>query len=191
MPLQFLAALTRRRLIGGAGALSLLPVADRSAQAAAPSAVDASAIAQPLRTEFVLEVRAEIAPAVVIGPSSQGIRRLIPITGGSFEGPRVRGVVVPGGADWQLERPDGVTSVEAKYTLKASDGTLLSVTNRGIVVPATATAGAPASGYVRTVPEFEVPSGTHDWLNRSIFVGSLDATQFKQGRVIVRVFRVI
>jgi hypothetical protein len=189
MPLQFIAALTRRRLIGGAGALGLLPAAERPAQAAAPAAAPLPRVDQPLRTEFVLEVRAEIAPAVVIGPGSQGMQRLIPITGGSFEGPRVRGVVVPGGGDWQLVRPDGVTTVEAKYTLKASDGTLLSVTHRGIVIPATS--GAAASAHVRTVPEFEAPSGTHDWLNRSIFVGSLDASQVRQGHVIVRVFRVI
>lgn len=191
MGVGFFAGLTRRRLLGAAGALTFLPAtATPAGAAAAPAPAAASqGETQPLRTEFVLEIRAEIAPAVSIGPSAYGTRRLIPITGGTFEGPRLRGAVVPGGADWQLERPDGVTSVEAKYTLKAGDGTLVSVTNRGLIVPPVA--GAPAVSYIRTVPEFEAPIGAHDWLNKAVFVGSLDASQFRQGRVLIRVFRVI
>ncbi|MET0290787.1 MAG: DUF3237 domain-containing protein [Steroidobacteraceae bacterium] len=189
MARDFLAGLTRRRLIGGAGAVALAPAAGRAGQAAAPAAAGPPGESQPLRTEFVLEIRAGIGPAVEIGPGSNGIRRLIPITGGTFEGPRLRGAVIPGGADWQLQRPDGVTAVEAKYTLKAGDGTLVSVTNRGIIVPT----GAAAAGdnYIRTVPEFEVAVGPHDWLNKAVFVGSLDASRFRQGSVVVRVFRVI
>jgi hypothetical protein len=183
----FLAALTRRRLLGGAGALTLLPAS--AVPAAAPPAANPPGESLPLRTEFVLEIRAEIAAALQVGPSAYGVRRLIPITGGTFEGPRLRGVVLSGGADWQLERPDGVTAVEAKYTLKAGDGTLVSVTNRGIIVPPVA--GETAAPYVRTVPEFEAPMGAHDWLNKAVFVGSLDASQFRQGRVLIRVFRVI
>jgi hypothetical protein len=184
----FLAALTRRRLLGGAGALTLLPVAARAATPPAPSAADPPGESLPLSTEFVLEIRAEIGAALQVGPSAYGTRRLIPITGGTFDGPRLRGAVVSGGADWQLERPDGVTTVEAKYTLKVGDGTLVSVTNRGIIVPP---AGAEAMPYVRTVPEFEAPIGAHDWLNKAVFVGSLDASQFRQGRIRIRVFRVV
>lgn len=191
MGVGFLAGLTRRRLLGAAGALTFLPAkASTAAAAAAPApAVASQGETQPLRTEFVLEIRAEIAPTVSIGPSAYGTRRLIPITGGTFEGPRLRGVVVAGGADWQLERPDGVTSLEAKYTLKAGDGTLVSITNRGLIVPPMP--GAAAVSYIRTVPEFEAPIGAHDWLNKAVFVGSLDASQFRQGRVLIRVFRVI
>lgn len=180
-------AMTRRRLLGSAGALSLLPAA--RVPAAAPPAAGPPGETSPLRTEFVLEIHASIAPALTIGPSGDGVKRLIPITGGTFEGPRLRGEIIPGGADWQVDRPDGVTEVEARYTLKAGDGTLVSVVNRGLIVAGPTATGEPR--YVRTVPEFEAPVGPHDWLNKAIFVGSLDASQVRQGRVIIRVFRVI
>jgi hypothetical protein len=180
-------AMTRRRLLGGAGALSLLPI--RGIAAPAPAAAGTPGEAAPLRTEFVLEIHASVAPTMTIGPSAEGVKRLIPITGGTFEGPRLRGEILPGGADWQVDRPDGVTEAEARYTLRTGDGALISVVNRGLIVAGAAAGGAP--GYIRTVPEFEAPVGQHDWLNKSVFVGSLDASQFRQGRVIVRVFRVI
>jgi hypothetical protein len=189
--MDILSAVTRRRLIGAASALTLAPVvsAQSSSRTPVPVAARVPGESSPLRTEFVLEIRADIAAALSIGPSPSGTRRLVPITGGTFEGPRLRGVVVPGGADWQLVRPDGVTSVEARYTLRAGDGTLVSVINRGLIVPMEE--GGQSGVYVRTVPEFEAPSGPHDWLNKAVFVGSLDASQFRRGRVLVRVFRVI
>jgi len=192
MSLGFLAALSRRRLLGGAGAMALLPAgAPGAATPASPAPSSGGAGIDPTlppKTELVLTIRADITPAVTIGPSAQGVRRLIPIVGGSFTGPRLSGVIVPGGADWQLERPDGVTTVEAKYTLKAEDGTLVSVTNRGIIVPP---GGNTPATYVRTVPEFEAPMGLHDWLNKAVFVGSLDSSNFRQGYVVIRVFRVV
>lgn len=194
MSFGFLAALSRRRLLGGAGAFALLPSAgSRAANSTAMAANDLPAIAAgdgspSLKTELVLEIRAQVAATVQVGQSDQGFRRLIPITGGTFSGPRLSGVVMPGGTDWQLERPDGVTALEAKVTLQASDGTRLSVTNRGMIVPAVA--GSSPAVCVPTVPEFEVPMGAHEWLSKSVFVGSLDASRFREGQVLIRVFRV-
>jgi hypothetical protein len=129
--------------------------------------------------EFVFEVRAEVAAPLVIGPSSHGLRRVVPILGGSITGPRLNGRVVPGGADWQYVRPDGVLSVEAKYTLEADDGTLIMVTNRGmrhgppeVIERIGRGEDVPSSAYyVRTVAEFEAPIGVHDWMNRALFIG--------------------
>jgi hypothetical protein len=129
--------------------------------------------------EFVFEVRARVAPPLVVGPSSKGLRRIVPILGGSFDGPRLQGTVVPGGADWQYVRPDGVLSIEARYTLQADDGSLISVTNRGmrhgpaaIIERITRGETVPAdSYYFRTVAEFEAPVGPLDWLNKGLFVG--------------------
>src|SRR4029078_12406294 len=70
-------------------------------------------------------------PRVVV-QSTQGLRRVVPITGGTFAGPAIRGRVVPGGADWQYVRPDGVLALAPKYTLKTSDIVLVMVTNRGV-----------------------------------------------------------
>ncbi len=129
--------------------------------------------------EFVFEVRARVAAPLIVGPSSRGLRRVVPILGGSFEGPRLKGIVVPGGADWQYVRPDGVLSVEARYTLQAEDGSLISVTNRGmrhgpaeIIERIFRGESVPAdSYYFRTVGEFEAPVGPLDWLNKGIFLG--------------------
>jgi len=129
--------------------------------------------------EFVFEVRADVAAPLVIGPSSHGLRRVVPILGGTVSGPRLSGRVVPGGADWQYVRPDGVLSAEAKYALEADDGTLIMVTNRGIrhgppeVIERLGRGeDVPASAYYfRTVAELEAPIGAYDWMNKALFIG--------------------
>ncbi len=136
----------------------------------------------PLQTEFAFEALVTIAPAVEVGPSSRGTRRYIPITGGTFHGPRIKGVVLAGGADWQLERPDGVLEINALYSIKADDGAVIVVRNSGLVVD--------HGSYFRTIPQFEAPRGPHDWLNKSVFVGSV-AGASQPGAVLVRVFRVL
>lgn len=60
-----------------------------------------------------------------VGRLAVGERRIINITGGSFTGPRLSGIILPGGADWQIVRPDGITAVEARYTLQTHDGALI------------------------------------------------------------------
>jgi len=129
--------------------------------------------------EFAFEVRAEVSAPLVIGPSSHGLRRVVPIIGGSVTGPRLQGRVVPGGADWQFVRSDGVLSVEARYTLEAHDGSLIMVTNRGmrhgppdVIERIGRGEDVPAGAYYfRTVAEFEAPVGPHDWLNKALFIG--------------------
>ena len=130
--------------------------------------------------EFVFEVRAEVAAPRVIGPSSHGLRRVVPILGGTVKGPRFSGRVVPGGADWQYVRPDGVLSAEARYALEADDGTLVMVTNRGLrhgpaeVIERIARGEdvAATEYYFRTVAEIEAPLGSpHDWMNKALFIG--------------------
>ncbi len=147
----------------------IAPVA--AAQVAAPPA---------LKSEFVFEARVKVDPPLVVGPSSHGLRRVVPISGGTVSGPALNGVVVSGGADWQYVRPDGVLEVLAKYTLKADDGTLIMVDNRGVrqaspEVMARLTKGEIVPGeeyYFRTYAQFEAPAGSkYEWLNRAIFVG--------------------
>ncbi len=134
----------------------------------------------PLQTEFAFEAIVEIKPVVEVGPSSHGNRRYIPIVGGTFHGPKINGVVLPGGADWQLERPDGVVELDALYSLKTEDGAVIMVHNRGLL----------SGGSIRTVAQFEAPKGPHDWLNRSLFVGSVAGAP-QPGAVLVRFFRVL
>ena len=141
--------------------------------------------------EFVFEVVAQVDAPLVIGQTSHGLRRVIPILGGTVTGPRLSGTVLPGGADWQFVRPDGVLSLEARYTLRAADGALVSVTNRGmrhgppeIIDRITRGESVPeGSYYFRTVAEFEAPLGPHEWLNKALFMGLAER---RPGAAVVR-----
>lgn len=139
--------------------------------------------------EFVYEAIVALEPTEEIGRTPIGTRRRVPIIGGTFAGPRIRGTVVAGGADWQLQRADNWTVIEADYMMRADDGTLIHVRNIGLTnsrVP-----GA-ASRYLRTVPSFEAPIGPHDWLNQAIFIGTIGPPpeDAPKPAVRIRVYRV-
>jgi len=173
---------------------TLLAVAATLAVAGRPLAAQEPASAPAL--EFVFEARVGVQTPLVVGPSSHGLRRVVPITGGTFEGPAIRGRVVPGGADWQYVRPDGVLALEAKYTLQTSDSVLVMVTNRGVrrgppEVIARLARGErvdPSEYYFRTTAEFEAPvGGKYAWLNESVFVGIAER---RSDAAIIRFYRV-
>jgi hypothetical protein len=92
----------------------------------------------------------------------------------------MKGTLLPGGADWQLIRPDGLTVVEALYLLRTDDGSTIQVRNRGIrhgpqEVMQRLTAGEPVDPseyYFRAIPTFSAPVGRYGWLNRALFVCS-------------------
>jgi Protein of unknown function (DUF3237) len=132
--------------------------------------------------DFALELRVNIGPTLELGPSPFGIRRTVPITGGTFRGPRICGRVLAGGADWQLVQRDGLTFVDAQYVIETDDGVRIEVRNQGIrhaspevldriaageIVP-------PGQYYFRTTPRFYPPDGQHEWLQRSIFLGNAE-----------------
>ena len=149
----------------------------------------------PPDLDFAFEARVGVSPAIEAGPVPGGRRRIIPITGGVVAGPRLNGIVIPGGADWQLIRDDGLVDLTARYTIQAEDGTLIGVVNRGYrhappEVLARLAAGEavdPALVYFRTVPRFEAPPGPHDWLTRNILVAT--AQRHPEG-VLLRFFTV-
>ena len=129
--------------------------------------------------EFIGQVEVAVAAPVIIGAGPLGERRIVPILGGTVSGPRLAGEILPGGADHQLIRPDGVTEIVARYTLKLSDGALVYVVNRGLrhAAPedmARLLRGEPVPPervYFRTAPVFETAAAAYAWLHRSLFVG--------------------
>lgn len=145
--------------------------------------------------EFAFEVVAEVGPPLDLGILSQGRRRIIPITGGRFEGPSIRGRILPGGADWQILRADGMAELDARYTLETEEGALISVSNRGMrhgppEVMRKLNAGEPVdprSYYFRTVASFETSAPACEWLTRSIFLG---VAERRPNQAIVRIWRV-
>lgn len=155
----------------------------RRTLAAAALLAPAAAMAQPRDGGPMLthrfDLRVKVAPAQELGEFGGGRRRVIPITGGDLSGPGLNGEVLPGGADWQTLAADGVTRLEARYTLRMSDGAIVGVVNAGVrraspEVVRRLTAGEvvdPALVYFRTTPVFEVGPGPHRWLTESVFVG--------------------
>ena len=120
--------------------------------------------------EFAFEETVTLGEAMQVGETPLGSRTIIPITGGTFEGPELKGTIIGGGWDWQLLRADGCTDVEADYMIRTDDGVVINVINVGVLCP-------PEGGQprlVRTQPRFEAPLGRYDWLNRSAFIGTLE-----------------
>ena len=79
----------------------------------------------------ILTVRAELGGIQRLGATPYGERRIINILGGSVEGPRLRGRILPGGADWQIVRADGVVDLRARYTVETDSGGLILVNSEG------------------------------------------------------------
>ena len=146
-----------------------------------------------LEPEF--EAQVSVGAATTIGACPQGMRRMVPILGGRFDGPRFTGDVLPGGADWQVTRPDGVTELEAIYLLCTRDGVVVQIRNCGLrhgppPVMARLAAGEivdPGDYYFRTATKFTAPTGPYDWLNRSVFVS--EGARYPD-RVVVKFYRV-
>lgn len=122
----------------------------------------------------------DIGERQALGPGPMGARFLVPILGGHFTGPCLRGCVLPGGADRQWQRPDGVRELDALYEMQADDGSLITVRNRVLVE-----GDDPATRYARSVVQVRVPQGPHDWLNRRVLIGTLES--LRPARAAVRV----
>jgi len=128
---------------------------------------------------FAFEVRASVGAPLEVGNVAQGRRRIVPITGGTFEGSGLRGKVMPGGADWQIIRADGFTELDTRYTLETATGQIVYVQNAGMRhaapdVMKRLLAGElvdPALVYFRTIPKFETASPDLQWLTRAVFIG--------------------
>ena len=136
-----------------------------------------------MNTRLLMILRVIVATPRSIGAVPHGTRRVVPIAGGAFDGPRLRGSVLPGGsADWLLLRADGVLELDLRATLRTDDGGLISMRSFGLrhgppdVMEAIARGEAvdPAAYYFRTTPRFETAHPAYAFLNRRITVASGD-----------------
>ncbi len=126
-------------------------------------------------------VDALLGEVVDVGVTPTGHRRVIPVVGGTVSG-ALEGEVLPGGADWNLERPDGSAELWARYELRTSDGAVVSVLNTAVHPP------RPAMPIL-TSPTFDVGDDGPVWLRTGVHVGALDLAA--DGRAVrIRVFRV-
>lgn len=138
----------------------------------------ASAEGPAPKLEFAFEEIVTLGERIPVGKTPLGERFIIPVTGGTFEGPGLKGIIMPGAWDWQLQRPDGCLQVKADYFLQTDDRAIINVVNTGVICPGAD--GKPAP--VRTHPVFEAPLGKYEWLGRSAFLGTLEPV-FEGGKV--------
>ncbi len=179
---------SRRSLLAGAAlGAGLLSVQQTQAQVALPKTASSGDIPLVLpRTEFVYEAIADLLPAMPLGEGPLGERRMVPIVGGSFEGPGLRGKVLAGGADRQLVRKDGARLLDALYELQTDDGAIITVHNQ--VMSSTDANGKP---YRFSHITLTAPEGKYGWLNRSVYVGTLHSLPPERRAVIIRVYRLM
>jgi hypothetical protein len=145
---------------------------------------------------FAFELKVEVGKAQELGSAAKGTRRIIPIIGGSFEGPGIKGTIEPGGYDWQLLRKDNVAEVDARYVLKTDDGALITVVNTGLrhgpaAVMERMIKGEevdPSEYYFRSIPFFETSVTKYEWINRHVFVANGIR---KPAVVIIQVWKIL
>jgi len=134
-----------------------------------------------LKAEFLCNVVAYVdwQRVIDLGVTPHGTRQIIYITGGTFTGPKVKGVVLPGGGDWFIRRADRVVEVDVRCVLRTDDNHLIYCCLRGInEMPAEVVIRA-VSGesidstkyYFRVTTVIETASPKYDWLNRIIAIG--------------------
>ena len=123
--------------------------------------------------EFALQLKVTLGEAFGIDNTQHGRRTVIPITGGTFEGPLLKGTIINGGADYQLNT-ENRTELEAIYCIKTDDGVYIHV----------------PSFYFRAAPQFEAPADSkYGWLNNSLFVCAPDFSPGFKG-IVLNVWRV-
>src|SRR5262245_64040482 len=136
-----------------------------------------------MNTRLLMMLQVNVAAPQDIGAVPHGTRRTAPLHGGAFEGPRLRGRILPGGsADWTLLRTDGVLELDLRVTLQTDDGALISMKSFGLrhgppeVIAAIGRGEtvAPATYYFRTTPRFETAHPAYAFLNRIVAVASGD-----------------
>jgi hypothetical protein len=149
------------------------------------------------RLSFAFEVRVDVAPSEHVGNGEGDVLDFTPITGGTVEGPRLRGTVVPGGGDWSVRRGPCVFELDARYLLRAEDGALIDIVNRGYYRTKTAEAMErmeageeldASEAYFRTSPVFRTDAPHHRWLAETVFVG---LARDDAGQICIRFYEVL
>jgi hypothetical protein len=148
------------------------------------------------RFEFLMKLVAEVGELASMGQGPLGERRVVPILGGTFEGPQLRGEILAGGADWQIARSDGVLDLDARYALREAGGALIRVLSQGYRHGPPEVLAALARGedvdaakyFFRTIMRFETGAGDFAWLNKTIAIGTAER---KARKVLIEAYRLL
>jgi len=128
----------------------------------------------------VADICVDVGDPITVGVTAAGLRRIVPILGGTIRGERLNGTILPAGADYQTIAADGHSTLDARYAARTDNGDLLYIVNVGVrfgapEIMARITRGEivdPGLVYFRTTPRFETASAALHWLTRPIFVAS-------------------
>jgi hypothetical protein len=133
-----------------------------------------------LRSQLLFKIEIHLHPLQEVGTTPLGQRRVVPVSGGHFEGERLRGTIVPhAGSDWLLGRADGSFQQDVRLTLQTDDGALVLMSYRGVRHATAEVTAKIARGeqvdrseyYLRTAPFFETSVECYAWLNTIVAVG--------------------
>jgi hypothetical protein len=133
-----------------------------------------------IRTAHLMTLTLTVGGMQAIGATPSGNRRIGLVSGGKFQGERLRGTVLAGGADWIMVRGDGSTTLDVRLVLETEDKALIGMTYRGMRHGPTAVMDRlnrgenvdPSEYYFRTAIAFETAAPKYDWLNRIIAIGT-------------------
>jgi hypothetical protein len=133
-----------------------------------------------IRTAHLMTLTLQVSGMQAVGATPNGNRRIGLVAGGTFQGERLRGTVLPGGADWIIVRPDAATTLDVRLVLETDDKALIGMTYRGLrhgpaSVMDRLNRGEnvdPAEYYFRTAVMFETAAAKYDWLNRIFAIGT-------------------
>ena len=142
------------------------------------SAIDYVPLVEALPVEHLFDMHVNLLPAQPI-PTPVGMRMTFVTTGGTIEGPRLRGEVLPGGGDWLIVGTDGIGRVDVRATLRSHDGAFIHYTAGGVIKIPTDGLSRLAAGevlafdetYVRTTPTFETADTRYAWLTEVVAIG--------------------
>jgi hypothetical protein len=133
-----------------------------------------------IRTAHLMTMRLTVNGMQMVGATPNGERRVGLVGGGTFDGPKLKGTVLPGGADWIIARSDGCMTLDVRIVLRTDDGATIGMTYRGLRhgppdVIEKVNKGEfvdPSLYYFRTAVLFETAAPKYDWLNRVIAIGT-------------------
>jgi len=136
-----------------------------------------------LRANLVMRLHVRIEKPISVGRTAAGQLSIIPIVGGAFEGPEIRGEVCPGGADWNTRISETHSHVLARYWLKTSDGEYISIENEGMIDSHN------RDRIILTTPRFQVDlDGKYGYLASGAYVGELKVGD-DPGQVVITIYQ--
>ncbi len=148
-----------------------------------------------LPAEHLFDMAVDVEPAQAI-PTPVGARMTFIAKGGTVDGPRIKGELLPGGGDWLLVGSDGVGRVDVRATIRTGDGALIHYSAGGVISIPDDGLERLAAGerlpfeetYLRTTPRFETSDERYSWLTGLVAVGH---NQLSQDHIDYRIYRVL